>query len=77
MADLKIDTTLTDEEQSLLCLMLGYGTGMVVSEMDPQLGKTCVRIVNKLMLLNPDFLPYDENRFDPSKPSPFIVQPPQ
>lgn len=64
MAELKIDTTLTEQEQQLMTLMLGFATGMVIEKINPQLASTCVRIVNKLLALSPEFLPYDETSFD-------------
>lgn len=64
MAELRIETTLTEQEHELMTLMLGYATGMVVDRIDPKLAPVCVRIVNKLLALSPEFLPYDEKSFD-------------
>jgi hypothetical protein len=64
---MKIDCELTDAERSALSFMLGLSTGQALSEFrDPELARNCVRLMNKLFAKSPNYLPYDENSFDPS-----------
>ena len=78
MTDLKIDTTLTQLEHELMTLMLGFATATVIEKVDPQLAPVCIRIVNKLMALSPEYMPYDEKSFDPNKLTfPFKMVDPQ
>ena len=78
---MKVEAQLTEDEQDLLLLMLGYATGMVIYQLHPALAPVCVRIINKLMALNPEFAPYDETSFDFLKfqesAFPFKMQRPQ
>lgn len=55
---MRIDVELDANETALFCLLLGAGTGSVtvLESIDEVLA-----LVNKLMALNPDFVPYRVN----------------
>jgi hypothetical protein len=61
---MKIDCTLSETEKDTLALMMGFATARVVSENDPEMARTGVRLMNKLFALSPDYRPYDEKTFD-------------
>jgi hypothetical protein len=63
---MKIDCELTDEEEGALALMMGAATAILIMQHrdKPEMARTCVRIMNKLYSLTPNYMPYDENSFD-------------
>lgn len=61
---MNINVILTDEEQDLLALMMGAGTG-VISEGYGM--NRCLQLTNKLFALCPTYTPYDTTAKKPFK----------
>jgi hypothetical protein len=76
---MKIDCELSQEESDALCMALGAGTAILLTKFkSPTAALTCVRVMNKLYALSPDYRPYDESGFDPDiTKMPLRPMPPQ
>ena len=60
-----IQVVLTQEEENALALLLGVAIGTAVKDFGPEMTNTMIRLTNKLMANNPDYIPYKENQFPP------------
>jgi hypothetical protein len=59
---MKIEAELTPEESKALLFVMGYATGVIITNLgDEELAKACVRISNKLFANYPNYVPYEEN----------------
>jgi hypothetical protein len=52
------ELTLTDDEQDVLLIALGYATGAAMKDNDRKLGYAILRLTNKLNENNPNYVPY-------------------